>query len=135
MRATALTDQMPNLVLRNPDGTGAGTLRHVSATVVKLFGDRVRVADAEHQQLWIDSLTSLNGDGFSYAGNVFVAIRITDGGIGQDIPFQPGTPVELQGMFIPAAQATAGVNDPGLPVLHFTHSPVGFVIYDGKTYK
>lgn len=49
MRATALTDQMPNLVFRNPDGTGAGTLRHVSATVVKLFGDRVRVADAEHQ--------------------------------------------------------------------------------------
>lgn len=39
-----------------------------------------------------------------------------------------GHPVELQGMFIRVAQATAGVNDLGLPVLHFTHSPVGFVI-------
>ena len=127
------TMHMP--LLRNPDGTGRGTLVHVSATVVKLFGTRVMIADAQHQQLWIDKLTSLGSDGFSYAGNVFVAIRVTDGGIGQDIPFVVNTPVELQGMFITAAEATAGVNDPGLPVLHFTHSPVGFVVYEGKTYK
>ena len=131
-----MTDQTPTpLVLRRPDGSGIGTLRHVSATVVRLFGERMRAAGAEHQQLWIDGLASLNGDGFSYAGNVFVAIRITDGGIGAEIPFVANTPVELQGMFIPADQATAGTNDPGLPVLHFTHSPVGFVVYGGKTYK
>jgi hypothetical protein len=131
-----LTDQTIHpLVLRNPDGTGLGTLRHVSATVVKLFGERIQLADAQHQQLWIDKLSSLNGDGFSYAGNVFVAIRITEGGIGQEIPFVANTPVEMQGMFITAAEATPGTNDPGLPVLHFTHDPVGFVIYEGKTYK
>ncbi len=126
---------MPELRLRNPDASGRGTLRHVSATVAQLFGARVIIEHAEHQQLWIDGLTSLNGDGFSYSGDVFVAIRITDGGIGEDIPFEVGTPVVLQGMFIPADQATAGTNDPGLPVLHFTHAPVGFVIYDGVTYK
>lgn len=126
---------MQQLVLRNPDGTGRGTLRHVTATVLKLFGERMQVEGAEHQQLWIDGLASLNGDGFSYAGSVFVAIRITDGGIGAEIPFVANTPVEMQGMFIPADEATAGTNDPGLPVLHFTHDPVGFVVYDGKTYR
>lgn len=126
---------MPSLALRHPDGTGIGTVRHVSATVVRLFGTRVRIAAAEHQQIWIDGLASLNGDGFAYAGNVFVAIRITDGGIGQDIPFVVGTPVEMQGMFIPADVATPGTNDPGLPVLHFTHAPAGFVVYDGKKYS
>lgn len=125
---------MRPLVLRNPDGSGLGTLVHVSATVVKLFTQRIQAANAQHQQLWIDNLASLNGDGFGYVGNVFVAIRITDGGIGREIPFVVGTPVELQGMFIPADQTTAGTNDPSLPVLHFTHKPVGFVIYDGTTY-
>ena len=120
--------------LRNPDGTGKGTVRHVAATVVRLFGERIELAGAAHQQLWIDQLSSLNGDGFSYAGDVFVAIRVTDGGIGQEIPFVVATKVEMQGLFIPADEATQGVNDPGLPVLHFTHRPVGFVVYDGKTY-
>ena len=127
--------QSSPLILRNPDNSGRGTKVHVSATVAKLFGERLQAEGAEHQQLWIDRLTSLDGDGFSYAGDVFVAIRITEGGIGEEIPFVAGTPVELQGMFIPADQATAGTNDPGLPVLHFTHSPVGFVVYDGKTYR
>ncbi len=123
------------LQLRNPDGTGKGTLRHVSATIVKLFGEHIQLAGAAHQQLWIDQLNSLDQDGFAYAGNVFVAIRLTDGGIGAAIPFVAGTGVEMQGMFIPADQATPGANDPGLPVLHFTHKPVGFVVYDGKTYS
>ena len=130
-----MTEPTQFLVLRRPDGSGRGTTVHVSATVAKLFGERLRAEEAAHQQLWIDQLESLDGDGFSYAGDVFVAIRITEGGIGQEIPFVANTPVELQGMFIPAAEATAGTNDPGLPVLHFTHSPVGFVVYDGKTYR
>ena len=126
---------MQPLVLRNPDGSGRGTLRHVAASVSTLFGEPLQAEGAEHQQLWIDELTSLNGDGFSYAGAVFVAIRITGGGIGAEIPFALNTPVEMQGMFIPADEATAGTDDPGLPVLHFTHAPVGFVVYAGKTYR
>ena len=129
------TEPRSPLDLRNPDGSGRGIVVHVSATVARLFGERIQLAGAAHQQLWIDALASLDGDGFGYAGTVFVAIRITDGGIGAEIPFVVDTPVELQGMFIPADQATAGTDDPGLPVLHFTHSPVGFVVYDGKTYR
>ncbi|MBE7212661.1 MAG: hypothetical protein INR65_16725 [Gluconacetobacter diazotrophicus] len=122
--------------LRRDDGGGRGTLVHVTAQVAKLFGGVRFLADgAEHQQLWVDGLRAVDDGGFGYAGNVFVAIRITEGGIGREIPFVVDTPVELQGMFIPANEAQAGQNDPGLPVLHFTHAPVGFVVYDGVTYR
>ncbi|MCQ8276851.1 hypothetical protein NFI95_00100 [Acetobacteraceae bacterium KSS8] len=131
---TVSPTEASSLILRDQDGGGRGTLRHVGANIVKLFGEQVDIQGAAHQQLWIDRLTSLNQDGFAYAGNVFVAIRITDGGIGREIPFEVGRKVEMQGMFIPADEATAGTNDPGLPVLHFTHRPVGFVVYDGVTY-
>jgi hypothetical protein len=120
--------------LRNPDGSGRGEERHVSATVSKVFPDRATHDGAEHQHIWVDQLQALDG-GVNYQGNVFVAIRITEGGIGQDIPFEPETPVELQGMFIPANQAESGEDNPGLPVLHFTHHPVGFVIYEGERYE
>ena len=59
----------------------------------------------------------------------YVGIRATE------IVFQDGTPVEMQGDWIPADEATAGEDDPGLPVLHFTHRPVGFVRYEGEQYE
>ena len=73
--------------------------------------------------------------GSDYQGNVFVAIRVTEGGIATDIPFVVGTSVEMQGMFIPADQAYPGPDNEGLPVLHFTHRPVGFVEYEGEEYE
>ena len=111
-----------NIGLRKPDGSGRGEKRHVSATVSRVFPDRVSHDGAEHQHIWIDALHALDG-GEDYAGNVFVAIRITDGGIGTDIPFKVATPVEMQSMFIPADQAEPGQDNAGLPVLHFTHRP------------
>ena len=120
--------------LRNSDGSGRGEKRHVEATVSKLVPDRVAHDGAEHQHIWINDLQALDG-GADYAGNVFVAIRVTEGGIGTDIPFEVATPVELQGMFIPADQADPGPDNQGLPVLHFTHRPVGFVKYDGEEYE
>jgi hypothetical protein len=122
-----------NLNLRNPDGSGRGEVRHVSATVSRIFPDRYDHDGAEHQHVWIDQLHALDG-GSDYAGNVFVAIRITEGGIGRDIPFNEGRPVEMKGDWIPADQATAGEDDPNLPILHFTHRPVGFVRYEGTEY-
>ncbi len=120
--------------LRNPDGSGRGEKRHAEATVSKLFPDRVSHDGAEHQHLWIDSLQALDGAS-DYAGNVFVAIRVTEGGIGTDIPFELGTPVEMQGLLIPANEADPGPDNAGLPVLHFTHRPVGFVEYDQERYE
>lgn len=120
--------------LRNSDGSGRGTKRHVSAMVSRVFPDRVAHDGAEHQHIWIDSLKALDG-GEDYAGEVFVAIRVTEGGVGTDIPFEDDTPVEMQGMFIPADQADPGQDNEGLPVLHFTHAPVGFIEYEGRTYE
>jgi hypothetical protein len=120
--------------LRNPDGSGRGERRHVRANVSRVFPDRYNHDGADHQHIWIDQLVALDG-GENYAGNVFVAIRITEGGVGQDIPFEEGTPVEMQGDWIPADEATPGEDDPGLPVLHFTHRPVGFVRYEGQQYE
>lgn len=122
-----------DLHLRKPDGSGRGALRHVAAVVSKVFPDRFNHDGAEHQHVWIDDVTGLDG-GPGYDGNVFVAIRVTQGGIGHDIPFAEGTPIELQGDWIPADEATAGQDDPDLPVLHFTHKPVGFVRYQGQQY-
>ena len=123
-----------NIGLRNPDGAGRGEKRHVEATVSKVFPDRASHDGAEHQHIWIADLQALD-DGTDYSGNVFVAIRVTDGGIGTDIPFEEGKPVELQGLFLPADQADPGQDNEGLPVLHFTHRPVGFVRYEGEEYE
>ena len=120
--------------LRHPDGSARGTKRHVSATVVRVFlGDRISTDGAEHQHIWIDDLRALD-DGSGYTADVFVAIRITNGGIGEDIPFQVDTQVELQGMFIPALEADPGPDNPHLAVMHFVHAPVGFIRYEGKMY-
>ena len=120
--------------LRNPDGSGRGEVRHVRAVVSRVFPDRSFHDGAEHQHIWIDQVEALD-QGDDYAGNVFVAIRVTEGGIGRDIPFEDGAPVEMQGDWIPAEEARPGEDDPGLPVLHFTHRPVGFVRYDGEMYE
>ena len=120
--------------LRKPDGTARGEKRHVEATVSKLFPDRVSHDGAEHQHIWINELQALD-DGADYAGDVFVAIRVAPDGIGADIPFQIGTPVEIQGMLIPADQADPGPDNEGLAVLHFTHRPLGFVKYEGEEYE
>ena len=88
-----------------------------------MFPDRVAHDGAEHQHIWIDDLAALD-DGDDYPENVFVAIRVTEGGIGRDIPFETGTPMEMQGLFIPVDQAQPGQDNEGLPVPHFTHAPV-----------
>lgn len=123
-----------NIGLRHSDGSGKGVRRHVSATISRIFPDRYDHDGAEHQHVWIKQLQALDG-GDNYDVDVFVAIRVTEGGIGRDIPFQDNTPVEMQGMFIPADQAYAGQDNQNLPVLHFTHAPVGFVIYNAVEYK
>jgi hypothetical protein len=102
--------------------------------VARVFPDRYDHDGAEHQHIWIDHVQALDG-GEDYDGDVFVAIRITEGGIGRDIPFEVGRPVEIQGDWIPADGARPGQDDPGLPVLHFTHRPVGFVRYEGVLYE
>jgi hypothetical protein len=67
----------PDIGLRTPEGAGKGLTRHVAATVSRVFPDRYDHDGAEHQHIWIDDLQPLD-DGSSYAGDVFVAIRVTE---------------------------------------------------------
>ncbi len=120
----------PAPALRNADNKGHGTKLHGSAMVARPVGERLRAEGAGHRKPRIDRL---DGDGFSHACDVFAAMRVTGGGVGQEIPFVVGTPVEPQGLSIPADQATPGTDDPGLPVPHVTHGPFGFVVHDGRT--
>ncbi|MDL2409460.1 hypothetical protein PY650_28270 [Rhizobium calliandrae] len=50
---------------------------------------------------------------------------------------QEGRPIELQGEYIESGDAypTEDNRDPVLPVLHFTHHPVGYVLYEGVHYS
>jgi hypothetical protein len=84
----------PTIGLRKPNGDGKGVKRHVKATISKVFPDRYDHDGAEHQHVWIADLRPLD-DGGPYEGNVFVAIRVTNGGVGQDIPFAVGAPVRV----------------------------------------
>lgn len=53
-------------------------------------------------------------------------------GLPREIPFKPGQQIEIEGEYIPAKQA----NDKGKAVIHFTHSPGGYVIGpDGTKYE
>jgi hypothetical protein len=53
-------------------------------------------------------------------------------GLPKEIPLKPGQTLEVEGEYIPSSHAS-GSN--GAAVLHFTHSPGGFVVIDGHKYQ
>ncbi|SEK27618.1 hypothetical protein SAMN05444354_101167 [Stigmatella aurantiaca] len=59
-----------------------------------------------------------------------VASAEDSAGLPREIPLQPGQQLEVQGEYIPADHAHGG----GPAVLHFTHSPAGYVTINGQTY-
>ena len=68
--------------------------------------------------------------------NVELALNVQsakDGnGLPHEIPFKPGQQIEVEGEYIPASQA----NNHGNAVLHFSHSPLGYVITpDGQKFE
>nr|WP_254918752.1 hypothetical protein [Bacillus cereus] len=68
---------------------------------------------------------------------LFCAIRYGDDeGFGESISgLESDNPIELQGVYIDKNHAYPSIGNPGDPVLHFIHHPVGFVIYNGKRYE
>jgi hypothetical protein len=53
-------------------------------------------------------------------------------GLPQELPLQTGQQIEVEGVYIPASQA----GNSGDAVIHFTHSPDGYVIMpDGSQYQ
>ncbi|MFM0075446.1 hypothetical protein PQQ86_30270 [Paraburkholderia sediminicola] len=113
-----------------------------TGTISKVFLSPEFHHAAEHQQfvIKIDKVVKFDGGTQNLVGTeVFVAVRYGDSeGLAQEIPgLQVGQPIEAQGEYIAEASAypTADNNNPVLPVLHFTHHPVGYVLYQGHTYS
>jgi len=129
---------------RFPHSLGA-PLIHCEATVTKVFNGPVNHHGANHQHfdVRIDKVLTLDGAAFGadslLTTQAFVAVRFGDTE-GLDAEIQgliENSPIELQGEYIAAAEAYAAEDNdaPKLPVIHFTHHPVGFVIYDGTHYS
>ena len=70
---------------------------------------------------------------------MFVAVRFgdTEGLDSQVVDLRAGQPIEIQGEYIDEAHAypTQDNHNPTLPVLHFTHHPVGYIRYEGVFYS
>jgi hypothetical protein len=125
----------------SPHSLGA-PLACVQATISKVFLSPEFHHTADHQQfvIKIDTVVKFEGGAQNLVGTeVFVAVRFGDSeGLAQQIPgLQVGQPIEVQGEYISEASAypTADNSNPVLPVLHFTHHPVGYVKYQGHTYS
>lgn len=117
----------------------------VQGTISKVFDGPENHHGANHQQfvIRIDTVVKFEGStqtSQSLVGTeVFVAVRFGDNeGLAHEIPgLQAGQPIEAQGEYIPEASAypTEDNSNPVLPVLHFTHHPVGYVKYQGQYYS
>jgi hypothetical protein len=92
----------------------------------------------QHEFLLVDNIQVKqvkNGSASEIPHRAFVAIRIDRQGIHQRIYVHPGDPIELKGEFIPYNQAFKTRENCCDAVIHFTHHPVGYVLYHGKYYN
>lgn len=111
----------------------------VSAEIVDRF--IVCMADhkgALHQHFFITIGQVVEGDKTIVENKpVFVAVRYGDkAGLEAPVPdLEPGSAIIIRGVYIPSQKAYKSEDNPGFPVLHFTHRPVGYVIYDGVRYE
>jgi hypothetical protein len=112
---------------------------HVRGTVTRIFGD-ANNGQADHMHFDVKIDTDLGNSSDNLPGQeVFLAVRYGDQmGLSKPIDnLQTNTPIEIQGEYISADKAFAGPDNstPKLPVLHFTHHPLGFIVYNGLKYS
>lgn len=126
---------------RFPHSLGA-PLARVQGTVARVFEGPENHHGANHQHFTvkIDKVLKFDGGNTDIAGQeVFVAVRFGDSeGLDHEIEdLEAGNPIELQGEYISDSEAypTEDNSNPVLPVLHFTHHPVGYVAYEGEHYS
>jgi hypothetical protein len=117
-------------------------LARIQGTIVRVFASPENHHGANHQQFTvkIETVLTFQGGSADITGQtVFVAVRFGDTeGLDHEIDgLAAGKPIELQGEYIASAEAypTEDNRDPVLPVLHFTHHPVGYVLYEGVHYS
>jgi hypothetical protein len=114
----------------------------IQGTISRVFASPGNHHGANHQHfvVKIDKVVKFEGGNANLVGTeVFLAVRFGDNeGLAQEIPgLQAGQPIEAQGEYISEASAypTEDNSNPILPVLHFTHHPVGYVLYHGQYYS
>jgi hypothetical protein len=113
-----------------------GTVEHVFPSPSNHHG-----ANHQHFTVKVDQVLKVEGADASAIGPVvFVAMRFGDDeGVDHEIEdLRENTPIELQGEYVSSAEAYKtedNEGNPPLPVLHFTHHPVGYVIYNGDHYS
>jgi hypothetical protein len=108
---------------------------HVKATIKK-----IESSGHGHQHLIIQNIRVINTENLNantVENEAFVAIRYGDSlGLPAPVPdLKTGEEIEIQGEYIDRNHASKSSDNPGDPVLHFTHHPLGYVIYHGKKYE
>jgi hypothetical protein len=118
------------------EAEAADTVVTVSAKIAEIRGYD---SDYEHQQILVNNINVLdieNGNASDIPSRAFVAIRIDESGIGGEIPnLRVGASIVIKGEFIPEDEAYKTPDNCCDAVIHFTHDPVGYVQYDGVTYR
>ncbi|MDD5034010.1 MAG: hypothetical protein PHE55_04565 [Methylococcaceae bacterium] len=118
-------------------------LARVIGNIEKVFDAPAHHHGANHQHFTVkvsqqvflrgSNKNSIEGE------TVFVAVRFGDNeGLDAEIPgLAVGQEIELQGEYIDSDNAypTPDNENPVLPVIHFTHHPVGFIEYQGEHYS
>lgn len=115
----------------------------VTARVARVFADDL--SGAKHQQFTVVPLTWIDGtaaaheeveEAIHHGIEVRIAIRFGDSmGLPDRIPeIQTGVELKVKGEWISASDAY-DVGGEDIPVLHFTHDPLGFVCTPAKCYS
>lgn len=101
---------------------------HVKGTIKKVLPDDIN--GAKHQSIIVNNI-----QGVYKVSEVFCAIRYGDEeGLKSPIPdLKEGAQIELKGEFIATNHGYKQTSNED-PVIHFTHYPVGFVVYNGVKY-
>jgi hypothetical protein len=116
------------------------TLVHVTLKVDQYRGiQHGHSGDHEIVEATITTTTSVANPGVVDTDNVEVAMNVhssTDpSGLPREIPLAVGDSFEAEGQYIPAATANAHNAKGPAAVIHFTHSPCGFVTIAGQQYR
>jgi hypothetical protein len=132
---------MLTLAHHSHPNSAKGPLVHVKGKIAAVLNNDDNVDGGKHQhfQLLVEETISIKGGHGKINGQtLFVAVRFGDAqGLANPIPnLKAGSPIEAQGEYIDAMRARPGTDNknPVLPVLHFTHHPIGFITYDGHKF-
>ncbi|MBP0726665.1 hypothetical protein J5Y03_16015 [Bacillus sp. RG28] len=117
-----------------------GPVVHLTAVIKLVEQDVTDQQGTSHMHFLINHVEVISvtgGDASMVSTEIFCAVRYGDSmGLSDRIDrLEEGQPIEMQGEYIDVNHAYPSVGNPGDAVLHFTHHPIGFVIYQGKRYE